>query len=507
MYELSTFCIRRFPASSPRTGGSAELRAHRGGPAVHRTAPQFSASAVRVRRFEPRRDRRVSGQPDPAPRTISARPTRRTWRSNSLADGCRPARVRTASRRSRDRAGRHHRPPRGSGPACGAVRSDRRRAGQQRHRRTSGWRRPRPPARSWAPPGARTSGGRIAGSASTQAIWIRRSTFIRRHQPRVVAVPYWSDRHPDHVAASAVLTEAVFNAGLRAIRPRAPRGSRTGSATTSSTTATAVVCRRRVRALRAEAPRARLPRRASSGAPVTRRRRRAHGSHAPEHAAVPAAHREPRRAVRRARRRHLGRRRRRARTDPALIPAEDTDEHRHRLLRLGRRQRHRRDGAGQDARLARASTSTCSAPTRRSGWATTSPGLSFHRVEAPTLSRCSASRSTCWRWRTRSCRCRARNASTSSTRTMPCRTRRRRIWRARFWRPRNGGSVPKVDHHAARHGHHAARRGSARTRRSSRFSIRAVGRRDGRVRKPQGDDVSRARTDLRHPGHPELRRW
>ena len=39
--------------------------------------------------------------------------------------------------------------------------------------------------------------------------------FIRCHQPRVVAVPYWSDRHPDHVAASAVLTEAVFNAGLK----------------------------------------------------------------------------------------------------------------------------------------------------------------------------------------------------------------------------------------------------------------------------------------------------
>jgi bacillithiol biosynthesis deacetylase BshB1 len=39
--------------------------------------------------------------------------------------------------------------------------------------------------------------------------------FIRRHQPRVVSVPYWSDRHPDHGAASAVLTEAVFNAGLR----------------------------------------------------------------------------------------------------------------------------------------------------------------------------------------------------------------------------------------------------------------------------------------------------
>ena len=39
--------------------------------------------------------------------------------------------------------------------------------------------------------------------------------FIRRHRPRVVAIPYWSDRHPDHVVASSLLTEAVFNAGLR----------------------------------------------------------------------------------------------------------------------------------------------------------------------------------------------------------------------------------------------------------------------------------------------------
>lgn len=39
--------------------------------------------------------------------------------------------------------------------------------------------------------------------------------FIRRHQPRVVAIPYWSDRHPDHEAASEVLREATFNAGLR----------------------------------------------------------------------------------------------------------------------------------------------------------------------------------------------------------------------------------------------------------------------------------------------------
>jgi len=43
--------------------------------------------------------------------------------------------------------------------------------------------------------------------------------LIREHQPRVVAAPYWSDRHPDHGAASAVITEAVFNAGLRKYLP------------------------------------------------------------------------------------------------------------------------------------------------------------------------------------------------------------------------------------------------------------------------------------------------
>ena len=39
--------------------------------------------------------------------------------------------------------------------------------------------------------------------------------LIRQAKPRTVAVPYWSDRHPDHLAASQVLTEAVFNARLR----------------------------------------------------------------------------------------------------------------------------------------------------------------------------------------------------------------------------------------------------------------------------------------------------
>ena len=41
------------------------------------------------------------------------------------------------------------------------------------------------------------------------------AALIRLARPRIVALPYWSDRHPDHVAASQLLTEAVFSAGLR----------------------------------------------------------------------------------------------------------------------------------------------------------------------------------------------------------------------------------------------------------------------------------------------------
>jgi N-acetylglucosamine malate deacetylase 1 len=41
------------------------------------------------------------------------------------------------------------------------------------------------------------------------------ASLIRRARPRVVAAPHWDDRHPDHSAASALLREAAFNAGLR----------------------------------------------------------------------------------------------------------------------------------------------------------------------------------------------------------------------------------------------------------------------------------------------------
>jgi bacillithiol biosynthesis deacetylase BshB1 len=41
------------------------------------------------------------------------------------------------------------------------------------------------------------------------------TAFIRRRRPRVVAAPYWIDRHPDHGASSALIAEAVFNSALR----------------------------------------------------------------------------------------------------------------------------------------------------------------------------------------------------------------------------------------------------------------------------------------------------
>jgi bacillithiol biosynthesis deacetylase BshB1 len=48
--------------------------------------------------------------------------------------------------------------------------------------------------------------------------------IIRRHRPRVVAAPYAIDRHPDHAAASAVVTDAVFNSGLRKYGAGGPGG-------------------------------------------------------------------------------------------------------------------------------------------------------------------------------------------------------------------------------------------------------------------------------------------
>jgi bacillithiol biosynthesis deacetylase BshB1 len=38
--------------------------------------------------------------------------------------------------------------------------------------------------------------------------------LIRRHRPRTIAIPYWDDRHPDHVAASHALRLAAFKSRL-----------------------------------------------------------------------------------------------------------------------------------------------------------------------------------------------------------------------------------------------------------------------------------------------------
>jgi len=43
---------------------------------------------------------------------------------------------------------------------------------------------------------------------------------IRRHRPRALALPYWDDRHPDHRAASEVLSAAAHTSGLRRYESR-----------------------------------------------------------------------------------------------------------------------------------------------------------------------------------------------------------------------------------------------------------------------------------------------
>ena len=57
--------------------------------------------------------------------------------------------------------------------------------------------------------------GGITGSDDQIADVVR---LLRRSQPRTVAIPYWDDRHPDHRAASEVLTRAAFKSGLRRFR-------------------------------------------------------------------------------------------------------------------------------------------------------------------------------------------------------------------------------------------------------------------------------------------------
>lgn len=45
---------------------------------------------------------------------------------------------------------------------------------------------------------------------------------IRSFAPDIVFAPYWEDRHPDHIACSKLVEEAVFNAKLRRYMPDKP---------------------------------------------------------------------------------------------------------------------------------------------------------------------------------------------------------------------------------------------------------------------------------------------
>ncbi|WP_079910657.1 bacillithiol biosynthesis deacetylase BshB1 [Paenibacillus sp. 32352] len=45
---------------------------------------------------------------------------------------------------------------------------------------------------------------------------------IRKYKPKIVFAPYWEDRHPDHIACSKLVQEAVFNAKLRRYEPDTP---------------------------------------------------------------------------------------------------------------------------------------------------------------------------------------------------------------------------------------------------------------------------------------------
>jgi bacillithiol biosynthesis deacetylase BshB1 len=42
--------------------------------------------------------------------------------------------------------------------------------------------------------------------------------ITRELRPRICLLPYWQDRHPDHVAASLLLQKALFDSGLQKIK-------------------------------------------------------------------------------------------------------------------------------------------------------------------------------------------------------------------------------------------------------------------------------------------------
>jgi bacillithiol biosynthesis deacetylase BshB1 len=54
--------------------------------------------------------------------------------------------------------------------------------------------------------------GRMSVDETSREAVIRK---IREHRPRIILLPYWEDRHPDHPAASRIIEEAAFLSGLQ----------------------------------------------------------------------------------------------------------------------------------------------------------------------------------------------------------------------------------------------------------------------------------------------------
>jgi bacillithiol biosynthesis deacetylase BshB1 len=66
---------------------------------------------------------------------------------------------------------------------------------------------------------ARIPDGNIENSLENRLRVIR---FIRKVKPDICLIPYFIDRHPDHVAASKLVEDAVFYAGLEKIETGQP---------------------------------------------------------------------------------------------------------------------------------------------------------------------------------------------------------------------------------------------------------------------------------------------
>lgn len=48
-------------------------------------------------------------------------------------------------------------------------------------------------------------------------------SVIRKYKPKIIFLPYWEDRHPDHAYASKLVSESAFLAGLSKLYPEIPR--------------------------------------------------------------------------------------------------------------------------------------------------------------------------------------------------------------------------------------------------------------------------------------------